>query len=298
MAHLLDANLESTTEFGINEYSEHLHEHIITQVSPAGKLHVAGLLDGNLSIGGQLINETPDGTFSLLVARTDEFLDTEFVVTNSLVLPSSNSFYEGDHILDFQFHENGKFLVSQSFGDSGTSYYIFAADGNLTESFLIPEGNNLDGLQKLDKHGFISGWQTYKDGSDTWAILLDNNSSSAISYSPIWDMFKGAGFEYNDGTEEFWFYSAESNYSDSFSVSVTGFDAFPDTSPNFAISPSGDSLWIWRSGLRRASYTPQILARSDSVQIARFIKSGLYLIHISPFSRIWYHSDNTNYRNY
>ena len=115
LAHLLDANLESTTEFGINEYSEHLHEHIFTQVSPAGKLHIAGLLDGNLSIGGQLINETPDGTFSLLVARTDEFLDTEFVVTNSLVLPSPIPSYEGDHILDFQFHENGKFLVSQSF---------------------------------------------------------------------------------------------------------------------------------------------------------------------------------------
>ena len=185
MAHLLDANLESTTEFGINEYSEHLHEHIFTQVSPAGKLHIAGLLDGNLSIGGQLINETPDGTFSLLVARTDEFLDTEFVVTNSLVLPSPIPSYEGDHILDFQFHENGKFLVSQSFGDSGTSYYIFAADGNLTETFLMPEGNNLDGLQKLEQHGFISGWQTYKDGSgNTLAILLDNNSSGAISSLP------------------------------------------------------------------------------------------------------------------
>ena len=103
----------------------------------------------------------------------------------------------------------------------------------------MPEGNNLDGLQKLEQHGFISGWQTYKDGSgNTLAILLDNNSSSAISYSPIWDMFKGAGFEYNDGTEEFWFYSAESNTSsDSFSVSFTGFDAFPSTSPHFAISP-------------------------------------------------------------
>ena len=276
LAYLLGQNLEPIAEYGIHENASNLHEHLITRVSPSGKLLVVGLLDGNLSIGDQNVSEAEDGIRSLFIARTTQDFGTEFAQTFFLDFDSDSDSDAYSNVsqakLDLHFLDDDRFMVTHSLGQSQFSdvvYYLFSSNGELINSFAMPIENDQDGIAGLSEDSFIQGWQTYKDSSSNhYAKLLDSNETDVLidaSDTIHWDLHLGAGFTYNQSDASYLFYPAGSTTAPSQAFSLVATGVLPFNYDNkYAISPSGDSLWIWENGLIRNTHKTQVLARSAS----------------------------------
>jgi alpha-tubulin suppressor-like RCC1 family protein len=288
LAYLLGQNLEPIAEYGIHDNASNLHEHLITRVSPAGKLLVVGLLDGDLSIGDRNVSETPDGSRSLFIARTTQDFGTEFAQTFSLQSSSySNSQYAK---LDIHFLDDDRFMVTHSRGlteqFSDVFYYLFSSSGDLINSFSMPVENDEQGIAGLSANGFIQGWQTFKDSSSNhYATLLGSNETDVlidVSDTIHWNLHLGAGFTYNQSDASYLFYPAGSTTAPSQTFSLVATGVLPFNYDNkYAISPSGDSLWIWENGLIRNALKTQVLARSASSSDRQIYNPAMYPYYYS-----------------